>query len=86
MSFLKAMYKRFMSFIEDKNILYHSQYGFRRQYSTQHAILDIVNRIQENIDNKKFTCGIFIDLQKAFDTVDHTILLRINFNAMDSEV
>ena len=65
-----------MSFIQDKNILYHSQYGFRRQHSTQHAILDIVNRIQENIDNKKFTCGIFIDIQKAFDTVDHTILLR----------
>jgi hypothetical protein len=74
--FEKVMYKRFMSFIQDKNILYHSQYGFRRQHSTQHAILDIVNRIQENIDNKKFTCGIFIDLQKAFDTVDHTILLR----------
>ena len=74
--FEKVMYKRFMSFIQDKNILYHSQYGFRRQHSTQHAILDIVNRIQENIDHKQFTCGIFIDLQKAFDTVDHTILLR----------
>ena len=71
----KVMYKRFINFIENKNILHHSQYGFRQQYSTQHAILDIVNKIQANIDKKEFTCGIFIDLKKAFDTVDHTILL-----------
>ena len=74
--FEKVMYKRFMEFIRDKNILYNSQYGFRRQCSTQHAILDIVNKIQENIDNKQFTCGVFIDLQKAFDTVAYTILLN----------
>ena len=71
----KVMYKRFINFIENKNILHHSQYGFRQQHSTQHAILDIVNKIQANIDKKEFTCGIFIDLKKAFDTVDHTILL-----------
>jgi hypothetical protein len=48
----KVMYKRFIIFIENKNILHHSQYGFRQQYSTQHAILDIVNNIQANIDKK----------------------------------
>jgi hypothetical protein len=48
------MYKRFIIFIENKNILHHSQYGFRQQYSTQHAILDIVDKIQANIDKKNY--------------------------------
>ena len=49
-----------------------SQYGFLKTPSTQHAILDIVSTIQTNI----FSCGVFIDLKKAFDTVDHKILLH----------
>ena len=43
--------------------------------STQHAILDIVNNIHNCMDSGKYTCGIFIDLKKAFDTVNHSILL-----------
>ena len=39
---------------------------------TQHAILDIVNDTQDNMDKKMFSCGIFIDLKKTFDTIDHT--------------
>ena len=73
--FEKVMYKRFIAYIENKNILHHSQYGFRKQHSTQYAIVDIVNKIQASIDKKEFTCDILIDLKKAFDTVDHTILL-----------
>ena len=58
-----------------KEFFCDTQYGFRKQHSTQHAILDIINVIQDNMDNKMYSCGIFIDLKEAFDTVDHDILL-----------
>lgn len=70
------MKKRMESFIEQKNLLSPSQYGFPKGHSTQHAILDIVNAIQSNMDQKLFSCGVLIDLRKAFDTVDHNILLH----------
>ena len=46
-----------------------------KKYYTNHALLSIVEQINTNLDNKKFACGVFVDLQKAFDTVDHKILL-----------
>ena len=58
-----------------KEFFSDSQYGFRKQHSTQHAILDIINGIWDNMDQKMYSCGIFIDLKKAFDTVNHDILL-----------
>ena len=64
------------SLIEQHNLFSPSQYGFRKTLSTQHAILDIVSTIQTNMDKRLFSCGVFIDLKKAFDTVDHKILLH----------
>ena len=64
------------SFIEQNNLLSSSQHGFRKAHSAQHAILDIVSAIQTNMDKHLFSCGVFIDLKKAFDTVDHKILLH----------
>ena len=69
------MNKRLKSFIDKNNMFFKSQYGFTKNYCIQHAILDNLNKIQTNMDKKLYSCGIFIDLKKAFDTVDHNILL-----------
>ena len=74
--FEKMIKRRMESFIEQKDLHSSSQYGFRKSHSTQHGILDIVNAIQTNMDKQLFSCGVFIDLKKAFDTVDHNILLH----------
>jgi len=71
--FEKIMYKRMTSYIEQHNLLYPSQYGFRKGHSTQHAVLDIINDTQANMNQQLLSCGVFIDLRKAFDTVDHEI-------------
>jgi exonuclease III len=72
----KIVYKRTMDFINKHNILYNNQYGFRQKHSTFMALLETVDQISEALDNKETTVGVFVDLSKAFDTVDHTILLR----------
>ena len=70
------MYHRLKSYLGKNDILFKSQYGFRDDHSPQHAIIDIVNVLQNDVDQKLFTCGIFLDLKKAFDTVYHLILLQ----------
>ena len=70
------MHKRLYSFLEDRGCIYENQFGFRKKHSTTHALVDLTEDIRNAIDNNKFACGIFIDLQKAFDTADHNILLK----------
>ena len=57
-------------------ILYTLQFGFRESHSTSHALLSLTETIKKSIDNGQFGCGIFLGLQKAFDTVNHKILLQ----------
>ena len=67
----KAMYHRLYSYLEELKILYPLQFGFREKCSTTHALISITESIRQSIDNNEFGCGIFIDLKKAFDAVNH---------------
>ena len=65
-----------MKFLTEQKILYLKQFGFRKNFSTAHAITNLIDSIENAYDKNKFACGVFIDLKKAFDTVDHEILLK----------
>ena len=67
----KTMYHRLYSYLEELKILYPLQFGFREKCSTTHALISITESIRQSIDNNEFGCGIFIDLKKAFDAVNH---------------
>ena len=72
--FEKLTYNRFYNFLQTYDILYKYQFGFRRCNSTSLALIEIVDNIYANINSCNHTIGIFLDLEKAFDTVDHKIL------------
>ena len=72
--FEEIIYNRMTSYPKKHELLNSSQYGFRKGRSTQHAILDIVD-IQTKMNQRLLSCEVFIGLKKAFDTVDHEILL-----------
>jgi hypothetical protein len=71
----KVVYSRLINFLTKNNIIYKYQFGFRKNYSTSLALLDVLDMCYNNIDNSNKVVGIFLDLQKAFDSVDHQILL-----------
>ena len=74
--FEKVIYSRLYTYLISKGILKDSQFGFRKGYSTGHAIHHSLNIINEALKNKNHVMGIFIDLSKAFDTLDHTLLIK----------
>ena len=61
--------------LQRNNILYDFQFGFRHNHSTTLALIEVIDSILQNLDNKETVLGIYFDLQKAFDTVNHDILL-----------
>ena len=72
----KLVYVRLYNYVVKCNILTAKQFGFQPSHSCYMALLELYDRLSEAIDNKEFAIGLFIDLQKAFDTLDHGILLR----------
>ena len=66
----KRMYKRLIRYIEKH------QYGFRQNRSTELSIIELVDKITKVIDKGEYTIGVFLDLSKAFDTINHKILIK----------
>ena len=73
--FEKLMYKRLYLFVACNKLLFPFQFGFQEHQSIDHALISMTETIRKSLDTNKYVCGVFIDLQKAFDTVNHTILL-----------
>ena len=71
----RLMCNRMYKFFSEDYLIYMLQFGFRQKYSTVHALNSLTENIRKNLDEGNFGCGIFVDLQKAFDTVEHDILL-----------
>ena len=62
--------------MNDQKVLFKKQFGFQKKFSTAHAVISLIENIEKATDNKMFVCGVFVDLQKSFDTVDHNILFH----------
>ena len=74
--FEKIVHKQLFEFLELKSVIYESQFGFQKNKSTLHSLIEIVETIRTCMDSGNYGCGIFIDLKKAFDTVNHHILTQ----------
>ena len=72
----KCMHTRIYGYLEKYNLLYNKQFGFRLKHSTNHALVSLIECLKSGLDDKMSACAVFIDLQKAFGTVDHSILLQ----------
>ena len=72
----KIVYKWVYAFLDSTNQLYNSQYGFRADHSCSQAISELVGEVAKNTEKNHTTCSIFIDLSKAFDTLEHTTVIQ----------
>ena len=72
----KAVHKRLYSFLCRHDILYNSQYGFRPNHSTTHAITEFTTNVLNSMDQGEHCLSVFLDLSKALDTINHNLLLR----------
>ena len=72
----KLVYKRVYSFLDSNGSLYTSQYGFRSNHSTDNVVTELLGEVLKNLENKRYTLAIFLDLSKAFDTLEHEVVIK----------
>ena len=70
------MYNRLYKYLTENNLLYGTQFGFQKGHSPEHAILQVAEQINQSFEKNEFTLGVFVDLSKAFNTVDYQILFK----------
>ena len=73
--FERVVFNQLYQYLDVNNLLLDSQYGFRKQHFTELAALELIDRIHKSMDNGQIPVSIFLDLSKACDTLDHTIIL-----------
>ena len=69
------MYDRLTQFLDKYNLLYQNQFGFRQGHSTHHALISLVDKITKSLDSGDILIGVFLDLKKVFDTLDHKLFV-----------
>ena len=75
----RIMYNRVYNYLNDNNFFFRKQFGFRKGHSTDHALIKLTDSMYDHFNQNKYTLGVSRDISKAFDTVDHTILIdKIN--------
>ena len=74
--FQKLIHNQLSNFLTNSDVLYSYQFGFRTNHSTSSALMNCIETISQTMDSGNYACSVFIDLQKAFDTVDHNILFK----------
>ena len=72
----RIMYNRLQKHLSENNLLFERQFGFQSSKSTEHAILELSDEILNSFEKNNFTVGVFIDLSKAFDTVNNDVLIK----------
>ena len=74
--FEKVVFSQLYDFFHHNNLFYDSQYGFLKNHSTEYAAMELTDKVLKDIDEKNISLAIFMDLSKAFDTLDHSILIK----------
>ena len=74
--FEKIVANRIIDFLDQNDVFYDHQYGFRKCHSTNHAIITLVEKVAKALDSGKIVVGVYLDIRKAFDAISHPILLK----------
>ena len=81
-----VMYSRTYNFLTKHDLLFKSQYVFRKKHSCEHAVTELIGKICKGLETNKHTIAVFIDLSKAFDMISHDLYLkRCHFTASEAQ-